>query len=83
MSAPTLTKKGGRRRGGSGWGCLSGIYGAGLLFTIVWYAVATFDGCDARTLRGRCIDFDMFEILVYALIWPLHWLLELIEAVAG
>jgi hypothetical protein len=66
--------------GGSKLGCFSAIYGAGVLFTIVWYSIAMFDGCDARTLRGRCVDFSIFEILVYALIWPLHWLFELLEA---
>ena len=66
--------------GSSHFGCLSALYGAGVLFTIVWYSIAMFDGCAARTLRGRCVDDSMFEILIYALIWPLHWLFELIDA---
>jgi len=35
-------------------------------------------------MAGRCFDFGLFiEALIFALIWPLHWLLEIIEAVAG
>lgn len=63
---------------------LTGVYVVGFLFTTTWYVVRGFQGCEARTLFGRCLDFGlMVEAGFYALIWPLHWLLELVEALAG
>lgn len=74
---------GGRRKRGSlAW--LGAIYVIGFLATVTWYVVTGFTGCEARTVRGRCFDFELFvEGLVYGLIWPLHWVLELIEAISG
>lgn len=70
------------RRGGSALGCIGLVYVVGFLFTAAWYAIILFDGCDARTLRGRCVDESMIDVLVYSLIWPLHWVLELIDVLA-
>ena len=72
------------RKPGSGKGAILGtVYVIGLLATAGYYVISGFTGCEARTLTGRCFDFElMIEALIFALIWPLHWLLEIIEAIA-
>jgi len=72
------------QRKGPGLGASLGIvYVVGFLATASYYVNSGFSGCPARTLRGSCFDFGLFiEALIFALIWPLHWLLELIEAIA-
>ncbi len=81
LTKPPTGAKTGTKRPKSKLGCFGAIYVAGFLFTTLWYAITLFDGtCDARSLRGRCLDGSIFEILIYALIWPLHWLFELLEA---
>lgn len=72
-------------KSGPGMGAiLGGVYVVGLVVTTSYYVISGFTGCEARTLSGRCIDFGlMIEAGFYALIWPLHWLLEIIEAIAG
>jgi len=72
------------RKLGSGKGAILGtVYVIGLLATAGYYVISGFTGCEARTLTGRCFGFElMIEALVFALIWPLHWLLEIIEAIA-
>ncbi|MHA1538201.1 MAG: hypothetical protein ACTSUD_11650 [Alphaproteobacteria bacterium] len=70
--------------GSGGLGLLGLIYVVGFLATTGYYVISGFTGCKARTLAGRCLDLElMIEALVFSLIWPLHWLLEIIEAVAG
>ena len=65
-------------------GIFGGIYVVGLVVTASYYVISGFTGCEARTMTGRCFDFElMVEALVFSLIWPLHWLLEIIEAIAG
>lgn len=65
-------------------GLFGGIYVAGFLATTSYYVISGFTGCEARTLTGRCFDFGlMIEALIFSLIWPLHWLLEIVEAIAG
>ena len=65
-------------------GLFGGIYVVGLVVPASYYVISGFTGCEARTLTGRCFDFElMVEALVFSLIWPLHWLLEIIEAIAG
>ncbi|MCZ6863453.1 MAG: hypothetical protein O7I42_24865 [Alphaproteobacteria bacterium] len=61
-----------------------GVYVVGFLATTSYYVISGFTGCKARTLTGSCFDFELFiEALIFSLIWPLHWLLEIIEAIAG
>ena len=73
-----------KRKGSSRLGCVGLIYVIGFVATAAWYAVTLFDGdCDARSLRGRCIDESMIDIFVYSLIWPLHWLFEVLEAIGA
>ncbi len=63
---------------------LGGVYVVGLVLTASYYVISGFTGCEARSLTGRCFDFElMIEALVFSLIWPLHWLLEIIDAIAG
>jgi len=58
-------------------------YVVGFLVTAGYYVISGFSGCPARTVRGSCFDFELFiEALVFSLIWPLHWLLEIVEALA-
>lgn len=72
-------------KAGPGKGAILGtLYVVGLVATAGYYVISGFSGCEARTLTGRCLDFGlMIEALFYALIWPLHWLLEIIEAIVG
>lgn len=63
---------------------LGGVYVVGFIATAGFYVISGFTGCEARTLTGRCFDFElMIEALIFGLIWPLHWLLEIIEAIAA
>ena len=80
-----MTKQGpASGKGHSTLGCIGLIYVIGFVATATWYAITLFDGdCDARTLRGRCVDDSMIDIFVYSLIWPLHWLFEILEALGA
>ena len=69
------------RRGG--WkGPAMAVYTLGFLATAIYYVVANMTKCPLGTFR--CNAFDAFiEGLIYGLIWPLHWLLEVVEAIAA
>lgn len=77
-----MSKK--NQKKGPSLGQLLGIvYVIGFLATAGYYVISGFSGCPAHTLRGSCFDFGLFiEALIFALIWPLHRLLEIVEALA-
>ncbi len=66
-----------KARGGK-LGCFGIVYLIGFFATLIYYLVANWSTCQGRF---HCDAGSFFEMLLYPLIWPLHWLLEAIEAI--
>jgi len=75
----TKNKKKPYKRASNKGAILGGIYVVGFVLTTSYYVISGFTGCEVRSLTGRCFDFGlMIEALIFSLIWPVHWFLEII-----
>lgn len=57
------------------------VYTIGFLATAIYYVVANMTKCPLGTFRCNAVD-AFIEGLVFGLIWPLHWVLEIVETIA-